>query len=157
MRILAISLLAILTMLSCKKDDEPSLSATEQFEMDIMIIEDYLATEGLVAEKTASGLHYIITEEGAGVHPAPGDTVEVKYKGFLIDGRVFDQTAPANTLIFPLNDFIDGWVEGLQYLKSEGGKGKLLIPSVLGYGNRSVGNIPPNSVLIFDLTLLKTY
>ena len=87
----------------------------------------------------------------------PGDTVEVKYKGYLPDGRVFDQTAPANTLIFPLDRFIDGWVEGLQYLKSGGGKGMLFIPSVLGYGSQSTGGIPANSVLIFDLTLLDAY
>jgi FKBP-type peptidyl-prolyl cis-trans isomerase FkpA len=157
MRIVVLSILAVLTILSCKKDDEPSLSAAEQFDKDIMIIEDYLATEGLVAERTASGLHYIIVQEGTGIHPMPGDTVEVKYKGFLPDGRLFDQTAPANTLIFPLSDFIEGWVEGLQYLKSEGGKGKLLIPSALGYGSRATGSIPANSVLIFDLTLLKAY
>ena len=48
---------------------------------------------------------------------------------------------------------IQGWQEGIP-LFSEGGIGKLLIPSALGYGNRSVGNIPENSVLIFDVELM---
>ncbi|NND32798.1 MAG: peptidylprolyl isomerase [Saprospiraceae bacterium] len=156
-RLLAGILITSLIVFGCKKDDEPQISPEEQFAKDIQIIEDYLAQEGLVAERTASGLHYIILEEGSGEHPGPGDTVEVKYKGYLPDGRIFDQTRPATTLIHPLDDFIDGWTEGLQYLRSEGGKGMFLIPSELGYGRNVAGSIPANSVLIFELTLIKFF
>ena len=147
-------LLLGIVVFGCKKDDEPKLSPEEQFAKDIEIIEDYLAAEGLVAEKSASGLHYIILEQGTGDFPSPGDTVEVKYKGYLTDGRVFDQTRPATTLIHPLDQFIEGWTEGLQYLRSKGGKGMFFIPSALGYGQNATGSIPANSVLIFDLTLI---
>ncbi|MEL6669546.1 MAG: FKBP-type peptidyl-prolyl cis-trans isomerase, partial [Bacteroidota bacterium] len=40
-------------------------------------------------------------------------------------------------------------------LLQEGGRGTLLIPSVLGYGPRDMGSIPPNSVLVFDVELVK--
>ncbi|MCB0689432.1 MAG: hypothetical protein KDC53_22995, partial [Saprospiraceae bacterium] len=58
----------LLVISGCKKDDE-GLTPQEQFDEDIMIIEDYLQDHNLVAEKTASGLHYIITEEGTGEYP----------------------------------------------------------------------------------------
>ncbi|MBK8506286.1 MAG: FKBP-type peptidyl-prolyl cis-trans isomerase [Saprospiraceae bacterium] len=139
----------------CKKDEDDSLPPGQQLAKDIMIIEDYLADNGLVAQRTASGLHYIITEEGSGEHPTVNDIVTIKYKGYLTDGTIFDQTTPANALTQPLSIFIPGWIEGIPYRRSGGGKGVLLIPSALGYGKSEVATIPANSVLIFDVTLLE--
>ncbi|MCB0667881.1 MAG: FKBP-type peptidyl-prolyl cis-trans isomerase [Saprospiraceae bacterium] len=145
--------LSMLLVSSCKKEDD-QLPPAEQLALDITIIETYLATNNLQAEKTASGLHYIIKEEGTGEHPLPTSRVTVKYKGYFVDGTVFDQTPPANTLTFGLNEVIPGWTEGIPLLKSGGGKGMLLIPSALGYGRPGRGSIPPNKVLLFDVTLL---
>lgn len=159
MKISTISLITVLSILlfnsGCKKDEEESLSPQQQLVKDIMIIEDYLSSRDLTAQRTASGLHYIITQEGTGEHPTINDIVTIKYKGYLTDGTVFDQTPPANALTQPLSIFIQGWIEGIPYLKSGGGKGMLLIPSALGYGSNANRSIPANSVLIFDVTLLE--
>jgi FKBP-type peptidyl-prolyl cis-trans isomerase FkpA len=70
----------------------------------------------------------------------------------LTDGSVFDQSNSAG-VSFNLTSVIQGWQEGIPYFK-KGGKGKLLIPSALGYGTQGTSGISPNSVLIFDINLL---
>ena len=104
---------------------------------------------------TASGLQYEIVTEGTGASPKATDTVTVHYTGSLIDGVVFDSSRKLDQpLTLALNRVIPGWTEGLQLMK-EGGKAKFYIPAELGYGTRGAGSIPPNSVLIFDVELLK--
>lgn len=103
---------------------------------------------------TASGLQYIILEEGDGPMPKATDIVTVHYRGSLLDGTEFDSSykrgEPAQ---FPLNRVIPGWTEGLQLMKV-GSKAKLFIPSALGYGQRGSATIPPNSTLVFEVELL---
>jgi FKBP-type peptidyl-prolyl cis-trans isomerase FkpA len=102
-------------------------------------------------QKTESGLNYVITTPGAGAQVEAGDSITVKYTGKLSSGKVFESN------VFPLQVgrgmVIPGWDEGLQKFK-QGGKGTLLIPSGLGYGDQGNPTIPANSVLIFDVEIL---
>ncbi len=138
-----------LTLFSCDKNrcnPDNNLSDTER-------IEQYLADNNLTATSTASGLHYIITQEGTGGHPNINSTVTVRYKGYCLKGRVFDQTQGDETATFPLKNLIDGWIEGIPLLK-KGGKGTFFVPSNIGYGPYETGDIPANSVLIFEIELV---
>ena len=107
-------------------------------------------------EETASGLNYIIIENGSGDSPGVADTVVVHYTGWLeSDGTKFDSSVDrGQTLEFRLAQVIQGWTEGLQ-LVQEGGKIRLIIPPSLAYGEVERGLIPPNSTLIFDVELLE--
>ena len=116
------------------------------------VILQYISDNNLNAEPTGSGLYYVINTAGNGNVPNINSIVTVAYKGTLTDGTIFDQS-DANGLTFPLTNVIQGWQEGIP-LFSEGGSGILLIPSALGYGNQAIGNIPANSVLIFEVTLI---
>lgn len=104
---------------------------------------------------TASGLQYLVLQEGKGKSPKATDMVKVHYKGTLIDGTQFDSSydrgQPAE---FPLNGVIRGWTEALQLMKV-GGKNRLFIPSAMAYGPQGRPGIPPNSVLIFEVELLE--
>lgn len=114
-------------------------------------LEENAKREGV--KVTDSGLQYEVIKEGKGATPTPTDTVQVKYKGTVISGEVFDeQTDPIS---FPLSNIIPGWVEGLQLMK-EGSIYKLYIPADLAYGDMAAGPvIKPNSVLIFEVELVK--
>jgi FKBP-type peptidyl-prolyl cis-trans isomerase FkpA len=136
----------ILLISSCNKK-------IDQTEADDQAINSYLTSNNLTATKDPSGLYWIMTAEGTGTSPTAASTVEVKYKGSLLNGTVFDQTAADKTFTYPLSGLILGWQIGIPMMK-EGGKAKLLIPSQLGYGSSNLGVIPPNSVLIFDIELI---
>ena len=111
---------------------------------------------------TASGLQYKIIKEGTGRQPRKNDLVHVEYEGRLIDGTVFDSSKEGvsddgvgGIISFRLDQTIPGWIEGLQLLK-EGSEATFYIPAKLAYGEEKLGNkIGPNSVLIFDVKLVK--
>ena len=104
---------------------------------------------------TASGLQYKVLKAGEGKSPSVIDKVEVHYRGSLIDGTEFDSSYKRNkTITFPLNGVIKGWTEGLQLMK-EGAKYEFYIPPELGYGSGGTSGIPPDSVLIFEVQLIK--
>jgi FKBP-type peptidyl-prolyl cis-trans isomerase FkpA len=128
------------------------ISAEDQLAKDIKLIEEYLADNNLAAESTESGLHYIIEEPGSGGHPKLEDEVTVHYKGYLLDGSVFDQTS-GSPISFGLQQVILGWQEGIP-LFQKGGKGQLFIPSGLGYGANPPPGIPSRAVLVFDVELV---
>ena len=104
---------------------------------------------------TTSGLQYKIITPGDGSLPTAADTVQVHYRGTLIDGTEFDSSySHGGPATFPLNGVIPGWTEGLQLI-SKGGKAELYIPSELAYGPRGMGQvIGPNSTLVFEVELL---
>lgn len=121
------------------------------YQSNISTINQYLDANELEAEMTSSGLYYIIEEGGSEDRPELCDQVSVAYSGYLPDGTVFDASQGVE---FPLSNVILGWQEGIP-LFGKGGRGTLLIPSYLAYGNNSPSPlIPNNSVLIFDVELL---
>ena len=140
-----LSLIAV--MASCKK----ALSPEEQLATDVAKIKDYITAKNLKALATPESVYYVIDVEGTGTPPTPSNTIVANYKGYLLDGTVFDQSSTPFTS--RLSGLIQGWQIGFQKFK-KGGKGKLLIPSALGYGTSGQGSIPANSVLIFDVELI---
>ncbi len=136
----------VLIFSSCLKENN-------QPEDDDQLINSYLVANKLTATKDPSGLYYIMNLTGTGTTPTATSTVEVKYKGSLINGTVFDQTAADKTFTYALSGLILGWQIGIPLMK-EGGKATLFIPSRLGYGSQNLGTIPPNSVLIFEIELI---
>lgn len=137
----------LLAVGACTKDDDMKVK-------DQKIIKDYLLQEEVTAFSTNSGLHYIVKVPGSYPRPAENSTVTVHYTGKLLNGFVFESTDGQQPVQFSLSNVIEGWQEGLQ-LFGVGGKGTLIIPSYLGYGGTVMPGIPANSVLIFDIHLIK--
>ena len=94
---------------------------------------------------------------GEGDECRPGATVEVHYRGTLMDGTEFDSSySRGKPIEFPLANLIQGWQEGIPGMKV-GGKRKLTIPYRMAYGEfGSPPAIPPKSDLIFEIELLGT-
>ncbi|NUE66901.1 FKBP-type peptidyl-prolyl cis-trans isomerase [Snodgrassella sp. ESL0253] len=170
MKRLSFTIMGITTLLAvsaCNSTDngyknnssEPVAASTSATRNPQVAGDEFLAKNRTApgVKTTASGLQYKINHEGSGKKPKATDMVTVQYEGRLIDGTVFDSTAQRNNqpATFPLNGVIPGWTEGLQ-LMSEGSEFTFYIPANLAYGEQSpTSAIPANSVLIFDVKLLK--
>ena len=119
--------------------------------------ENWVKTTYPTAQKTKSGLWYVVEQVGTGAQAVAGKTVAVHYAGALDNGQEFDNSFKRGQPIeFKLGagQVIPGWDEGIA-LMSEGAKYKLIIPSHLGYGKRGAGGvIPPNATLVFDTELV---
>ncbi len=116
------------------------------------LLADNKAKDGV--KVTKSGLQYRVITEGKGKKPTETDTVKVNYKGFLPDGKKFDDSAKAGGPVeFPLKVVIPGWTEGLQ-LMPVGSKYEFVIPAKLAYGEMAPPSIGPNRVLRFEVELV---
>lgn len=148
--------LAIASLTGCLKNNDDDFTcnynacglvapASEQKQ-----VTDYLAANGLTATQHCSGLYYIIEEAGTGATPTVCSQIAFSYTGRLTSGHIFDQAA--TPIVSPLSQLITGFKNGIPLIKA-GGKIRLFVPPSLGYGPNTVGDIPANSVLIFDVTL----
>jgi FKBP-type peptidyl-prolyl cis-trans isomerase FkpA len=146
------SFLAIIALLfiSCSNDSEAQVDYSVKNEAEI---QTYIKANNLDAKKTASGLYYVINEEGTGKQPTSTSNVTVAYKGYYTDKKVFDQSKTDAGVSFPLQKVIKGWIEGIPLFK-EGGSGILIIPAHLAYGSDESRGVPAGSVLIFEIRLI---
>ena len=101
---------------------------------------------------TSTGLEYQILKEGAGPTPGPNDIAQVDYVGTLVSGVKFDASTPGQPVTMPVNRVVPGFSEALQ-LMPKGAKYRVWLPPELAYGDREAGPIPPNSVLVFEITM----
>ena len=123
-------------------------------EMEDVIITKYLAANSLTGfEKLPSGVRYKILVPGSGLETVKDtSTLTVAFTGKLLNGTVFDSATKEKAYTSKLNSNIDGWKQTLLFLK-KGGKIRILIPSFYGYGGQGSREIPPNSILDFEVEL----
>lgn len=115
---------------------------------------DYAARPNV--KKLPDGLMYRVLKSGDGPQVQKNsDTVQVYYKGMLINGNVFDETKPEETAGLQVGGVIPGWTEALKLMKT-GDTWELVIPSDLAYGSDGAGDkVPPDQTLVFLVALAK--
>lgn len=140
-----------------KKQEEYNKLVRNQYIADSTLIVKYIADSSLVAQiDTTYGFYYIIEKPGDENHPTANSTAEVNYKGYLLNGTVFDKSEEDVSASISLSSLISGWRLGLPLI-GVGGKIKLILPSFYAYGMSKYGSIPANSVVIFDIELISFY
>jgi FKBP-type peptidyl-prolyl cis-trans isomerase FkpA len=125
---------------------------------DDKIIQDYMAKNNLKGTKTKWGTYVVIEKPGTGPMIGDTDIAVVNYTGRTFNDSTFDSnTDPKFGHLEPLYvdmsafQLIPGWIDGL-HLMQKGSKGKIIVPSYLGYGeNGRPPRIAPNSNLVFDI------
>jgi FKBP-type peptidyl-prolyl cis-trans isomerase FkpA len=112
-----------------------------------------LETRGYNVDTTSLGVYYIKIKDGTGDLPEPGDTISVKYAGYLMSGEIFDtsfyNSADSSwTYIYKTQKVLAAWDE-ITGMMNKGSKIQAIIPSSLAYGESGAGRVPPYSTLIF--------
>ncbi len=102
------------------------------------------------------GVHYIVVKNGTGIRPSAKDSVVFNTIGVFPDGTVFEDTFQKKKAITTVTgNLIPGLNETIQ-LMPEGSVWRIFIPSALAYGPAGMSNvIPPNTALVFDITLIE--
>ena len=150
MRLLPVALLfaAVLSL-------RPALHAQrEKFPFDDLV---YIEKTWPTAQKTNTGIRYVILQPGEGQPPKAGDMVHVLYVGTLLNGKPFDQNTDRNKpFSFRLGRgiVIVGWDQVIQLMKA-GEKRLVIIPPELAYGSQGdPPKIPRDASLVFTIELL---
>ena len=139
------ALLTIALFTACNKED--------QADIDREIIKQYVADNNLNATEHSSGIFYVIETPGSGGNPTVNNRITVRYKGYYLDGVVFDETNGSETVKFRLGDLIQGWQIAIPLLQ-KGGKGTFIIPSGLAYGSNPPFGVRANAVMAFEIELV---
>jgi FKBP-type peptidyl-prolyl cis-trans isomerase len=109
------------------------------------------------AQKTFTGLRYVVEEPGKGPVINAGDVIGVTYIGSLLNGKVFDRSLnPLAPFTFRVGRgfVIEGWDQILQMM-SVGSKWLVIIPPELGYGRKgSPPRIPGDATLVFEIKIV---
>ena len=165
---LILSFIALIFLSACNNENSTENQNDESTNNEVVnneeqnevvdALDEYIETNNIEVEPTASGLYYAETLEGTGEQAKSGNVVKVHYTGTLLDGTKFDSSVDrGEPFEFNLGagEVIKGWDEGIALMKV-GGKATLVLPSHLAYGNQAVGGvIPANSPLIFEVELLE--
>lgn len=134
------------------QDDAKIISAKREAEQ-----QEYLANfkKEKGVKTLDNGAMIKLSRAGKGKTPKADDTVKVHYTGTLIDGTKFDSSRDRGEAFqTKLTDVIPCWTKAMQQMK-RGAHAKVVCPPETAYGSRPVGQIPPNSVLVFDVEMIE--
>ena len=142
-------------LISCQSANqspcEPSTVTTQALDDEIARLKQYIDSRRIKASIDKRGFYYTIQKPGNGDKPTICSNVSVNYEGKLTNGTRFDS---GHDVRFGLSQLIVGWQEGIPMI-APGGRITLYLPPSLAYGSQEQGNIPANSILIFQIDLLK--
>lgn len=160
--LLSLAFISLLSFTSCEKE------VNEGYSDELLRLQAYMSIHYPNIEPTASGLYYIVLNEGNGAKPQAGNYLRFDYTGQNLNEIVYETTVKS---IAELNDIyskttyyapkylkykdeqtvlLKGLDEGFTYIK-EGSEVRLIIPSPLAYGAKSYKSLNPYSTIILDI------
>lgn len=119
----------------------------------------YLSSNKIDHRNFYDGMYYTEIRRGRGERAQTGDLIAINYRGYFLDGTLFDDTyASGEPFIFYLGDpeqVIPGFDTGLRRMRAKS-KGKFIIPSQVGFGEKgsSTGIVQPFTSLIYEVELI---
>jgi FKBP-type peptidyl-prolyl cis-trans isomerase len=142
-------------MFGCNDDEQETFDQVAQFQKELELIDQYITDNGVTDTlHHETGIRYKIVRAGTGLEARPGDKLRVKYDGWLLENDEPFDSSEQFDFILNTSSVILGWVYMCEEMR-EGDTFLIFIPSFYGYAQRGQGSIPPNSPLIFEITLIR--
>ena len=152
MKKIILSFVLIAGILTACNKDENFLPYADQLALDTTAIDNYLDSHGINALKDSSGLRYVVKTLGSGIKPGGTESrVYIRQVIKTLDGTTIGTDTTGN--FYTLGTLLQGKQIGLK-LMPKGSNFTLYVPSGLAYGNSSVANVGPNTILVFEMRLL---
>jgi len=136
---------------------EVALKAQAEKEKEMASLIDSIKKQFPTAKKDSNGIFYVVNKEGTGDKTGSGKNVSVEYKGYLLDGTVFDTSKGRAPLDFTTSagQMIPGFDIMVQDMKLNENR-TIILPPETAYGANGVGGvIPGNAYICFDVELIK--
>ena len=145
------ALMTLLLVTSCSSGDPVS----GQTPIESTTFAASLNVDIPASTKLPSGMYIKDITIGSGALVQPGQTLAMRYTGWLANGSQFDATGNGAPFTFRLGagQVISGWDQGVAGMRV-GGKRQLIITPQLGYGASGSGPIPGNSILVFTVEVI---
>ena len=150
----ALAALAAVTVLGTAACDLSTTAGPQDVEPADLVYAPALNVDFTQMTLTPEGVYYRDLEVGTGAPIVAGDSIMARYKLWLPNGTLVEQNQSVTGVKLELNTLIPGWRVGIPGMK-EGGTRQLVIRPSLGYGSAPNQGIPPNSVLVFEVTVVK--
>jgi FKBP-type peptidyl-prolyl cis-trans isomerase len=117
------------------------------------LISNYATNNMTNAQDIGSGMYISVTGTGDGDKFVANNTVSTNYKGYFMDGFIFDESSEPLKVTIGEGKVIKGYEEALKHMK-KGQTAKVIIPYQMGYGENGSGAIQPYDIIIFEITAL---
>ena len=146
---------ALIACTACAGAPKYSAANPAPWDPESISFADTLAVDLSAMERTPVGLYFEDLTQGDGATARGNSLVSLHYIGYLPDGTIFDASVGGEPFQFRLgaSEVIRGWNLGVPGMRV-GGIRRLVIRPDLAYRGRSVGSVPPNTTLVFDMKLL---
>ena len=143
-------------VVSCGTEQD-TFDEAAQYAEDLEAIDQYITDNNITDTLHHwTDIRYKVHTEGTGLQARVGDFILVDYKGYFLDGEVFDQGLFGNSPPVVLNSssMILGWYYMCQDMQ-EGDSITIYLPSAYAYGRQGQSAVPPNTPLIFDMKMIR--
>jgi FKBP-type peptidyl-prolyl cis-trans isomerase FkpA len=140
-------------------DKEAQVRNMQLEQEEMTKLENYVRTNGITVQPTASGIYFLETKKGAGKAPEKDAYITAHYTVYLLGSqeKLFSTVDRGEPIDFKYGSQFEN--EGFQEIigmMREGGKANAIVPSSMAFGEKGAGSVvPPFSTLYYDIELIK--
>ncbi len=156
---LQVSVVEVLTAEEVLQSRAEERSANDRELIELATMKHAIDSLGFKDEDLQDGIFFRSIHPGSGLRALSGNEVIVRYKTWLADGQLIDDTFQVEALEYIVgkpDQVLPGFSKAMARM-TEGAKALVVLPADQAYGSRgsSSGIVPPYAALIYEVELVK--